>query len=204
MVPTFQIELNHKDEELLKLIQAYFEGVGAIHKSKNFVVYQVRSLEKIYKVIIPHFDRYPLITQKAADYMLWRQVIMMMVRKEHLKQDGLEKVIALKATLNKGLSDELKAAFPNTLPVKRPKVIDRVIRDPQWVAGFTSGEGCLLVIITKSLTKIGFRVLLTFQLTQHSRDEQLLRSFIEYFGRFAAQGLLAARRVWKLLFSFRV
>ncbi len=40
--------------------------------------------------------------------------------------------------MNKGLSDELKAAFPNTEPVPRPIVVDQVIKDPQWLAGFAS------------------------------------------------------------------
>lgn len=34
----------------------------------------------------------------------------------------------------------------------------------------------------KTVNKIGAQVLLTFQLVQHSRDEQLMRSLIEYFG----------------------
>ena len=112
--------------------------------------------------------------------MLWRQVIMMMVRKEHLTQDGLEKIVALKANLNLGLSDKLKAAFPNTVP--RPIVKNQPILDPQWLAGFTSGEGCFMVKLRKSSAyKTGAQVLLTFQLTQHIRDEKLVRSLIEYF-----------------------
>jgi hypothetical protein len=47
-----------------------------------------------------------------------------------LTPDGLEKVVALKANLNWGLSDELKAAFPNTVPVNRPLVENQVIPDP--------------------------------------------------------------------------
>lgn len=41
--------------------------------------------------------------------------------------------------MNKGLSDSLKAAFPNTLPVLRPVVYPQ-IQDPNWLAGFVSGE----------------------------------------------------------------
>jgi hypothetical protein len=45
-------------------------------------------------------------------------------QKEHLSIEGLEKILNLKASLNKGqLSDKLKAAFPNVIPTKRPLVL---------------------------------------------------------------------------------
>jgi hypothetical protein len=77
------------------------------------------------------------------------------------------------------LSDTLLAAFPKTEPVPRPEVVDQVIQDPNWVAGFTSAEGCFIVAVTKSTaSKSGVR--LRFQVTQHSRDIELMISFIEY------------------------
>ena len=46
-----------------------------------------------------------------------------------------------------------------------------------------SGEGCFLVLITKSsIPKLGHIVQLRFSLTQHSRDEKLLKSLVEYLG----------------------
>jgi len=44
--------------------------------------------------------------------------------------EGLRKLIAIKASMNRGLSDKLKSAFPNIIPVDRPVVIDQVIPDP--------------------------------------------------------------------------
>jgi LAGLIDADG endonuclease len=51
------------------------------------------------------------------------------------------------------------------------------------VAGFTSGEGCFNVIVSKSLnTKIGFNVKLRFILSQHIRDELLMENLVTLFG----------------------
>ena len=50
------------------------------------------------------------------------------------------------------------------------------------MAGFTSGEGCFLVSIYESTTNLGFTPKLRFSITQHSRDEQLLLSFLAYLG----------------------
>ena len=78
------------------------------------------------------------------------------------------------------LSPELKSAFPDVTPAERPLILDPKITNPHWLAGFTSGEGCFLIKITKSSTLIGWRVLLVFQITQHVRDEQLIKSLIAY------------------------
>lgn len=85
--------------------------------------------------------------------------------------------------MNNGLSEELKAAFPKILPVPRPSVLDYKIKDPHWFAGFTTGEGCFFIkIISSSSHRLGFQVLLVFELTQHSRDEQLMGSLVDYLG----------------------
>ena len=59
----------------------------------------------------------------------------------HLKPEGLVKILAIKAAMNKGLSSQLKKVFPNIVPVKRPLVLNQKIENSQWLAGFTSGEG---------------------------------------------------------------
>lgn len=51
------------------------------------------------------------------------------------------------------------------------------------MAGFSSGEGCFFVNITKSSTnRIGHQVTLLFAITQHSRDRELLERVKDYLG----------------------
>jgi LAGLIDADG endonuclease len=49
------------------------------------------------EVVINHFDKYPLITQKFADYQLFKQAFELIKRKEHLTLEGLKKLVAIKA-----------------------------------------------------------------------------------------------------------
>lgn len=172
--------------ELLKLLQTYFGGIGNIRKhGKDGCAFVVSSLEQITKIIIPHFffkDKYPMITNKRADYLLWREIILKIGRREHLTQNGLQAIVNLRASMNWGLTEELIAAFPITIPVKRPEVVGQVIPHGLWLAGFSSGDSCFFVRIGKATTRIGFQVGLLFVLTQHSRDEKLMESLIEYFG----------------------
>ena len=115
--PNFIINLHKKDIEVLKLIQSYFEGVGRIGKERNGCCdFTVGSINQILIKIIPHFDKYPLKTKKFSDYLLFKKVVGMMRQKEHLTIEGLHKIVAIKASLNLGLSDKLKVAFPNVIP----------------------------------------------------------------------------------------
>jgi len=103
---------------------------GGIYKlGKNLIQYRVTSIKDL-KVIIDHFDKYPLITQKRADFELFKQVADLLSRKEHLTKEGLQQIINLRASMNLGLSNELEAAFPNTTPVARPEVKKQEIKDP--------------------------------------------------------------------------
>ena len=182
--PIFSISLGNKDLQVLKDIKTSFDGIGSITKDGDTKFkYKVQSLEQITKVIIPHFECYPLLTQKLADYILFKEIIDMMNNKEHLTSKGLENIVSIKASINKGLPTNLKAKFSELNPVSRPIVKDKKIPHGQWIAGFTSGEGYFKVTICKSITsKLGFRVLISFIVTQHDRDLQLMESLISYFG----------------------
>lgn len=94
-------------------------GVGQISKhGRDSIELRVSSVKDLL-VIIDHFDKYPLITQKLADYILFKRVLELMNRQEHLILEGLNKVVAIKASVNKGLSSELNKAFPDIIPVQK-------------------------------------------------------------------------------------
>ncbi len=55
----------------------------------------------------------------------------MMQAKEHLTDAGINKIVAIKASMNNGLSSDLYAAFPSLNPVSRPLVEDKKIPHEQ-------------------------------------------------------------------------
>jgi hypothetical protein len=50
--------------------------------------------------------------------------------KEHLTKEGLERFVEIKASMNKGLSNDLKLAFPNITTIEKPITTDSKISDP--------------------------------------------------------------------------
>jgi len=48
---------------------------------------------------------------------------MLMISKEHISKEGLNKIVALKGVMNKKLKEELKIAFPDHIPLIRPSYL---------------------------------------------------------------------------------
>ncbi len=188
--PVFQIGLHKKDLDLLKKIQVFL-GVGEIYHKEESSNYMVQSSKGI-KVIINHFEKYPLLTKKREDFILFSQIVTLINQKEHLTLSGLHKIVSLRASLNAGLSPLLKTAFPDVIPAIRPlrsvaggseillKLRTKI--DPNWLVGFTDAEGCFSIRITKSTTKIGLQVQLRYQITQHSIDKIFMNSLVNFWG----------------------
>ena len=67
----FQITLHQRDLSLLLMLQQFFGGIGKInidpkHESSKYTIIKLNDLKN---VIIPHFEKYPLLTQKYADFV---------------------------------------------------------------------------------------------------------------------------------------
>ena len=107
-------------------------GSGAIYlnRKREAVNYSVSSIKDLNKLII-HLEKYPLLTQKAADFFLFKQVVKLMNNKDHLTVEGLYQIVNIKASMYLGLSETLKLEFPEYRAVKRPVIsCDNVIINP--------------------------------------------------------------------------
>ena len=68
MQVNFSIGLHERDVILLEYIQNAFNGRGKISSPrKGIVKYGVTSIKEL-QIIINHFYKYPLITQKFSDF----------------------------------------------------------------------------------------------------------------------------------------
>ena len=91
-------------------------------------------------------------------------------------------LLVLKRQWIRGLTAILIKSFPGISPATRPLIAVPENIDPYWFAGFSEGEGCYRVVIQKGSTKVGFGVRLRFTISQHSRDEPLIRKIRDYLG----------------------
>lgn len=179
----FTIGLDQKDLDLLVQIKAFLK-IGNIYTSKRGIVYYtVGSIKDLIKYILPHFDKYPLATLKLKDYLLFKEIILLMEKGEHNSLPGLLKIFSLKAILNKGLPSSVKAKFPDIIPAIVPEFHKPFNFNPHWLSGFITAEGSFFIsLYVNEKRKAGYAVSLVFGLSQHIRDIELLERLAKFLG----------------------
>lgn len=122
------IELKARDLPLLKSIQDFF-GVGKIYEVKNskkhHFTYMVRSVKDLHAVIIPFFVKYPMLSSKNLSFLLFKDVVEIIIKKEHLTPEGVRKIMCIRASMNHGVSTILKRStteISNIQPVLLPSL----------------------------------------------------------------------------------
>lgn len=175
----FKIKLHEKDRALFLLIQNYFDNIGYISKinDRSTVEFRVSDITSLNNIIIPHFEKYTLITNKFKDFIIFKQIVSLMSENKHTTLEGLKEILEYRASLSWGLSQNLKESFPSIVPVKRVEIEDNILSNlsSDWVAGFLAGESNFFITIS------GTKVWLRFSITQDSRDILLLKSLVEFF-----------------------
>lgn len=68
-----------------------------------------------------------------------------MIRKEHLTEEGLIKIISILSSNNKSLNEQVTKSFTGILPIERPLVVEPEEIYPHRLAGFVDGEGCFFL-----------------------------------------------------------
>ena len=169
----FKIALHKRDKELLEKIKLHFNEVGTIYINNKMAHYHVCNKNDLTNIILPHFNEYPLITNKQRDFKIFSDILKIMNNKEHLSKEGLMKLINLRASLNLGLSKKLKLFFSEVIKVNKPEIIIPKNINYNWLAGFFSGEGCFFIEIYKT-NYLRLRILIN----QHSKEKLLISNFI--------------------------
>ncbi len=82
-------------------MQDYF-GCGSIRpdRSDKTLKWETRRLEDILGLVIPHFDRYPLLSGKRLDFERFADVCRAMAVGEHRTRDGLTRIVELVSGMN--------------------------------------------------------------------------------------------------------
>ena len=138
-------------------------------------MFAVDSIKEI-SVIINHFYKYPLVTQKLSDYLIFKKGFDIIKQGNHLTERGILEIICIKSNSNIGLTVKLKKAFPNVTEVNKVEYKFNLIPSPLWISGFTSGEGSFQVVYRNSNNELFTR----FSIHLHIRDLEVLKGIADY------------------------
>jgi hypothetical protein len=175
--------VNPANLKMLEAINSYFNNIGVIRLKKDTVYGLTIVGIKNCLIVKNHFDKYPLLSYKLVYYNLWSQVLEILLNKQHLNLEGLNKIIALKAHCKTGLSDLLLNSFPNYVTISCPTYSpDLKNINMDWICGFINADGYFLLINKKGTNKLGESFRAEIKITQNDKSLLLLKEIILYLG----------------------
>jgi hypothetical protein len=99
--PSLSVSQNGDRSEVLLLSQRYFNcGTIRPDRSDKTWKWEVRSLSVLVARIIPHFEKYPLLSGKQCDFEAFADICRRMCQGHHLDVMGLVEIVRLAETMN--------------------------------------------------------------------------------------------------------
>ncbi len=99
--PSFAVGQNFDRREVLDIMHSYF-SCGHIRRDwgDKTLKYEVRKAEDLANKIIPHFLRFPLLSAKQNDFLIFADICNRMKLGEHHTKPGLRKILKLAYDMN--------------------------------------------------------------------------------------------------------
>ncbi len=99
--PSFSVSQNGDRAEVLRALQAYF-GCGSIRpdRSDRTLKWETRKLDDLVERVIPHFEKFPLLSGKQLDFERFAAVCRLMADGAHRRRAGLREIVELASEMN--------------------------------------------------------------------------------------------------------
>ena len=168
----FKLTMLVNEMDLLQSLKSFFK-CGSIRMNKDGVVdFEVRDLESLDSIIVPHFLKYPLRGTKYLDFLVFKDALDLIKAKAHYSLEGLTKLNKISLTMN-SLREHKKLYCPDHAIVTNSNYIPI---NGNYINGFVAGDGCLSLNIKDR----GFGRM-SLQISQHKYNELLILSIANYF-----------------------
>lgn len=118
--PVLSFNVSQKEKTILALMKHHF-GCGIIKQRRDGLYsYDVTNPRAIQEIIVPFFEKYNFLSAtKKKNFSLFKRIVKLMARKEHLKKEGFIKLLSLRERLNKGKGRKRKYTKENVSGILR-------------------------------------------------------------------------------------
>lgn len=185
----FKVTQKTHSSGILYELQEYF-GCGSVvidNRKTDTKKYHITALSSILEKIIPHFESYPCLTSKFLNFIDWKQIALIMSKKEHLTIKGIEEIKELISKMNKNRSFEDKYNHCKTylgltvLPNGELKTNYNL--PANWVQTYLTGESMFYTYLAekKSRGKVYQGCDSSLELGQNNHDVAVLISLKQFF-----------------------
>lgn len=101
VLPEFRIVQHKRDIKLLYELKRFFgSGVVRVNHDDRYEI-RIRKLDVLSDKIVPFFKEYKLHTSKKYDFIKFAKVVRLMNMGEHLKIEGLVRIIDISCEMNR-------------------------------------------------------------------------------------------------------
>ena len=109
--PSFSVSQNSDRAEVLRIFKQHFR-CGAIRpdRSDRTIKYEIRSVSDLVKKVMPHFEKYPLLSGKTKGFKVFSEICKKIYNKEHLTNAGFNEIVHIASALN----PSSRKKFPRT------------------------------------------------------------------------------------------
>lgn|SRR5690606_2423685 len=98
---TLIITQHIRDDLLMKHLINYL-GCGRLSRKRDVYEFQVSKFSDITDKILPFFEKYPILGEKAKDLSDFSAVADLMKNRVHLTEEGVTKIRKIKEGMNRG------------------------------------------------------------------------------------------------------
>jgi len=174
---TFSAEFKQhsNSENLLYSLKSFFDNKGSIsysNKTKTVLRYKISNINDIVNFIIPHFDKYPLITSKQLNYLDFKKAILLINSKKHLTEEGMSEIIKITKNMNTNRPFEEKWKFCYNQSLNKD-----ITLSPEWVSAFSDGEGNFNFHIRNK----GNSTVCAYSISQNVHDYHVMALIVKFF-----------------------
>ena len=102
VLPEFTVVQYKKDVQILYALKQFF-GCGVVRSNHgDRMAFRVRSIDHLWNIIVPFFDKHSLKSKKKLDYLKFRKVLLYIKQGKHLSLEGIERIQFIASQMNRG------------------------------------------------------------------------------------------------------
>jgi hypothetical protein len=101
--PLFQVYQHKDNASILYIFKEVFKCGYVSKKGGNpsCFVYCVDKIEELITIVIPFFEKYPLIGEKYENFLLFKKIVFSLQKKQHFTKNGFKTLVNTAFQMNK-------------------------------------------------------------------------------------------------------
>jgi hypothetical protein len=108
ILPELTVVQHKRDINLLYQLRSAMR-CGVVRRNHgDRYCWRVRDLKNLAEIILPFFEKHPLKSKKGVEFRKFAKVVKMMVKKEHLSEEGFERIRDIAGQMNRCESRDVR------------------------------------------------------------------------------------------------